>query len=59
MKGSLAGFRSIDVSRNWRIIFRFSGVHACDLDPIDYRQEDKDMAMKTPLHPGLSVRHDR
>ncbi len=36
LKGNLAGFWSINVSRNWRIIFRFSGVHACDVDLVDY-----------------------
>ncbi|OFX10184.1 MAG: peptidase [Alphaproteobacteria bacterium RIFOXYD12_FULL_60_8] len=36
LKGDLAGFWSVSVSGNWRIIFRFDGVHACDVDLIDY-----------------------
>ena len=36
LKGDLAGFRSVGVSGNRRIVFRFDGVHACDVDPVDY-----------------------
>ena len=36
LKGDLAGYWSVSVSGNWRIIFRFDGVHACDVDLIDY-----------------------
>lgn len=36
LKGDLAGFWSVSVSGNWRIIFRFEGAHACDVDLIDY-----------------------
>ena len=33
---------------------------ACDADLTDYHcwQEDREMPMKSPPHPGLSVRHD-
>ncbi len=36
LKGDLAGCWSVSVSGNWRIIFRFEGAHACDVDLIDY-----------------------
>ena len=36
LEGDLAGFWSVSVSGNWRIIFRFDGVHACDVDLVDY-----------------------
>ena len=36
LKGGLAGYWSVSVSGNWRIIFRFEGAHACDVDLIDY-----------------------
>lgn len=36
LKGDLAGFWSVQVSGNWRIVFRFEGVHARDVDLIDY-----------------------
>lgn len=36
LKGDLAGFWSVMVSGNWRIIFRFENGHAQDVDLIDY-----------------------
>ena len=36
LKGDLAGYWSVMVSGNWRIIFRFAGGHASDVDLIDY-----------------------
>jgi proteic killer suppression protein len=36
LKGDLAGCWSVSVSGNWRIIFRFDGVNACDVDLVDY-----------------------
>ncbi len=36
LKGDLAGYWSVSVSGNWRIIFRFDGVHARDVDLTDY-----------------------
>lgn len=36
LKGDLAGYWSVSVSGNWRIVFRFEGVHARDVDLIDY-----------------------
>ena len=36
LKGDLAGFWSVSVSGNWRIVFRFDGIHACDVDLLDY-----------------------
>lgn len=36
LKGDLAGFWSVTVSGNWRLIFRFGGGHAYDVDLTDY-----------------------
>jgi proteic killer suppression protein len=36
LSGKLRGFWSIKVNKNYRIIFRFDGQHAFDLDYIDY-----------------------
>ena len=36
LKGRLAGYWSVTVSGNWRIVFRFEDGHATDVDLIDY-----------------------
>ena len=36
LRGDLKGFWSVSISGNWRIIFRFEGVNACDVDMLDY-----------------------
>lgn len=36
LKGDLAGFWSVTVSGNWRIVFRFAKGRASDVDLIDY-----------------------
>ena len=36
LKGDLAGFWSVTVSANWRIVFRFEGGDATDVDYLDY-----------------------
>ena len=36
LKGNLAGFWSVTVSGNWRIVFRFEGGNASDVDLLDY-----------------------
>ena len=36
LKGELKGFYSVTVRANWRIIFRFEGGQAFDLDFVDY-----------------------
>ena len=36
LKGDLKGFWSVTVRANWRIIFRFHGVDAFDVELIDY-----------------------
>jgi len=36
LTGELAGFWSIVVSRNWRIVFRFDGENVTDVDFVDY-----------------------
>ena len=58
LKGDLAGSWAVRVSGNWRIVFRFEGRSVRDVDLIDYHLEERNMPMKNPPHPGLSVRHD-
>lgn len=36
LKGDLAGFWSVTVSSNWRVVFRFEHGHASDVDLVDY-----------------------
>lgn len=36
LKGDLAGFFAVNVSGNWRVIFRFDGQDATDVDYLDY-----------------------
>lgn len=36
LKGDMAGFWAVTVSGNWRIVFRFDGGHAVDVDLVDY-----------------------
>ncbi|MGN6985908.1 type II toxin-antitoxin system RelE/ParE family toxin [Neisseria sp. P0008.S010] len=36
LKGNLAGFWAVSVSGNWRVIFRFDGANASDVDLVDY-----------------------
>jgi len=36
LKGELAGFWSVTVTGNWRIVFRFDGEDAADVDFVDY-----------------------
>ncbi|MCX7114306.1 MAG: type II toxin-antitoxin system RelE/ParE family toxin [Gammaproteobacteria bacterium] len=36
LKGQLKGFYSVTVQSNWRIVFRFDGDNACDVDYVDY-----------------------
>jgi toxin HigB-1 len=36
LRGDLAGFWSVRVSGNWRVIFRFEDGHAVDVDLVDY-----------------------
>lgn len=36
LKRDLRGFWSVTVSGNWRVLFRFEGGHASDVDLIDY-----------------------
>lgn len=36
LKGDLTGFWSVSVSGNWRIVFRFKGANAYDIDLADY-----------------------
>ena len=36
LRGPLAGYHAIVVSGNWRIVFRFEGGDAIDVDLLDY-----------------------
>ena len=36
LSGDLAGFWSITVSRNWRIVFQFEGENTAEVDFLDY-----------------------
>ncbi len=36
LTGDMAGFWSIVVNRNWRIVFRFDGTSVADVDYVDY-----------------------
>jgi proteic killer suppression protein len=36
LKGQYEGFWSVSVSGNWRVIFRFQGSNAIDVDYLDY-----------------------
>ena len=36
LKGDLKGYRSVTISDNWRIIFRFDEGDAFDVDLVDY-----------------------
>lgn len=36
LKGDRKGFHAVRVSGNWRVVFRFEGDHATDVDYVDY-----------------------
>ncbi len=36
LKGELKSFWAVTVRANWRIVFRFEGRHAADVDDVDY-----------------------
>lgn len=36
LTGNLKGFWSVEVSGNWRVIFRFEGQDALEVDYVDY-----------------------
>lgn len=36
LKGGRAGFWAVSVSGNWRVVFRFEGGNARDVDLVDY-----------------------
>jgi proteic killer suppression protein len=36
LKGAMNGYWSVTVRANWRILFRFEGNHAIDVELIDY-----------------------
>ncbi len=40
LKGDLRGYWAVTVRANWRIIWRFEGTDAVDVDLIDYHQEN-------------------
>jgi len=36
LRGALKGFWAITVRANWRVVFRFTGADASDVDYVDY-----------------------
>lgn len=36
LAGNLAEFYAVTVNKNWRLIFKFEGQNACEIDYIDY-----------------------
>ena len=36
LKGNFAGYYSLRLTGNWRIVFRFAGTDVTDIDLIDY-----------------------
>jgi proteic killer suppression protein len=36
LKGDLKGYFAVNVSGNWRVVFRFDGPDAVDVDYVDY-----------------------
>ena len=36
LKGDRAGYWAVNVSGSWRVVFRFEGIHASDVDLVDY-----------------------
>ena len=36
LKGEYKGFYTVEVSGNWRVVFRFEGDHVTDVDYVDY-----------------------
>jgi toxin HigB-1 len=36
LKGGMNGFWAVSISGNWRLVFRFEGENATDVDMIDY-----------------------
>jgi len=36
LKGDLKGYWAVTVKSNWRVLFRFNGSDACDVELIDY-----------------------
>ncbi len=36
LRGDLKGFWAVTVRANWRVVFRFAGSHASDVDLVDY-----------------------
>jgi proteic killer suppression protein len=36
LRGDLKGFWAVTVRANWRVVFRFEGGHATDIDLLDY-----------------------
>jgi len=60
LKGERKGQWAVSVSGNWRLVFRFEGKNATDVDLVDYhwREENRRMEMYDPPHPGEIVRED-
>ncbi len=55
LTGDLKGYWAVDVSGNWRIIFKFEGHDAHVVDYLDPLKGDKIM-MHNPPHPGEAIK---
>lgn len=53
-KGGLKGFWSVTVRANWRIIFRFQGEDAFDVELIDYHERAWKGANIMPMNTRLT-----
>jgi proteic killer suppression protein len=36
LTGNLNGFYAVTINKNWRLLFKFEGQNACEVDYIDY-----------------------
>ena len=52
MTGDLRGFWSVTVRANWRIIWRYDGADAVDVELIDYHKEGTNHSYEEPTASG-------
>lgn len=56
LRGNFAGLWAVTVRANWRIVFRFDGDTANEIDLMDYHERGGGQMMKNPPHPGKLIR---
>ena len=56
LTGNRRGVRSIRVSGNWQITFRFEDGEAVDVGLEDYHQRDDSMSERIRTHPGANLK---